>query len=323
MTPLVGFDVRPIPFKNCKVIGRDISYAVYSRQNAARGSREFSMSRGELLSFSACPEKWLAGVEDKSTKSTEFGTLVDGLMLMGMERFAESFAICPEFYEGKKGEMKPWTARADYCAEWEEAAEKAGKIVVRHRDHAEAIAAIKQFQGDHLKPAAKRAIAFVGASTKQVMVIGEYQDAETEIVVPVRCLIDMVPDLKTHFEKSIGDFKTAVSASLHPWTKAVFEHGYHVQAAINLDLYTAATGEDRCDFRHVIMENAPPYQVATRIVSTEYVNLGRHVVVAALKRYCQCLATGVWPDYDDSALQKIGGWAVTEPLEWMVNQSFQ
>lgn len=308
MTPM------PIEAKSgistAKIIGEGIDNATYHRQNAKRGAKDFIMSRGELCEFAACPSRWLAGVESEETKSTEWGTLIDCLA-MTPEKFPDLFAVTPETYPDKKtGEAKDWNWNATVCKEWREALN--GKEAVKYETKCKADEAVKVLFSD------ERVKELIQGSKKQVMVIGEYQDKETGLVVPIKGLIDLVPSLESSQPKCLIDFKTCANGCPGAWPNAVFEHNYHVQAALYLDLYVSATGEDRCSFLHILQESFAPYQVGRRLLSSEFLNIGRMKYTSALRRYARCLSEGYFPGYDDEGREVIDGWNLTEPRPYML-----
>lgn len=328
MNPLI--DQSKNPLSNGKVVGVSMDPARYAAtQDAPRGSIGFVMSRSELCSFAKCPERWVQGVEDEETKSTEWGTLIDGLLLDG-EKFKDRFAVEPETYhssgmkcpqcgsitESKSCRKcgtdrvsviieKPWDRKTTVAELWKE--DQGNKAIVRHKDHVEANAAIARLLDD---PSIRH---LVECSAHQVMVLSEYHDAETGLVIPIKTLIDGVPDKEDpDFGKCLWDLKTAVAADEWSWKWAVDKHGYHVQAAMELDAYVAATGEDRCDFRHIVQENFKPYQPARWALSSEFIELGRLLYLQMLKRYCQCLHTSTFPGYQASG-NSFQGWGFIEP----------
>jgi hypothetical protein len=286
-----------------------------------RGKPQKTMSNSELKRFLRCPQKWIRGVETKSTDSTEWGDLVDSCVLTP-ERFGRKFAISPEMYEakGKKKddpvELKPWNYQATVCKEWRTAQESAGFTVVKPDDASEAWSAAKRLlEDDRLK-------TFIESSDKQVQLCIDYTDDETGISVPIKCLVDLVPRKTSDCWNSLGDLKTSVSAQPHAWVSAVFEFGYHMQASLYLDAFNAVTGEKRKMFAHVVQENSAPYETARRLLSEEFINIGRDAYRLALREYCQCLKSGFWPGYDDREGTDtiIDGWRVVEPKPYMLGQ---
>lgn len=269
------------------------------------------IGRSDLCEFAKNPRRWRNGYRDHDeSTSTEWGTLVDALLLQP-ERFENHFAVCPEKYPDKKtGELKDWTFAANFCKEWREL--QIGKKLVKADVHSDARVAVNFMMRDD------QIAQLLQESRKQVFVSGEYHDEETGITVPLKGLIDIVPDLGSEFPKSLFDLKTCRSAAPREWTRAVNDSGYHIQAALYLDIYVAATAEDRCDFRHIIQENFPPFEVAKRFLSEEFLALGRLLYTRALKQYCRCLQADEWPGYSSpGAMILPDGFEACSPEAWM------
>ena len=206
---------------------------------------------------------------------------------------------------------KPWNRNATYCQEWEEA--QIGREIVKNERLASAKAAVKCL-GDDLQIA-----DLLRCSKRQVCIRAVYEDPETELRVPVQCLIDLEPAHEDkRFGMTLADFKTCENASVRSWENAVFNNGYDAQGAMYLDLHNAATGQGRTDFLHVVQESYAPWESARRILSSEFIEIGRMKYQEALRRYCQCLKTGNWPGYDEGG-RAWNGWRFIEPLPWMLN----
>lgn len=300
-------------FTDAHIIGRDVPNAEYRKQAFERGHPKHVMSRGSLMDFMACPSRWRKGYETPDTKATEWGTLID-TMALTPHLAVDRIAVAPATYPAEKGESKPWNWNANHCKEWRK--QQGGKLVFKNETAQDAKAAIEILIGD---PIIRE---FLECSERQVMVMADYQDDETGIVVPVKILIDLVP---THehipFGKSLADLKTSFTADPYVWEKKVFDDDLDTQGALYLDVYTAATNEDRVDFRHIIQESEPPFQVGRRWLTSEYIEIGRMKYLAALKRYARCLKENVWPDYDSEARPGrtlINGWNETRPADWMM-----
>jgi hypothetical protein len=308
----------PNPFSTAQIVGEGVSIETYKRQDAKRGDRAFIMSRGELVEFNTCPIRWRNGYREDGTKETEWGSLVD-CVLLDNDNFYDRYAIAPAEYPVTKkgvctGEMKPWNWNATFCDEWRAAEEARGKEVIKAERYSAAVQAVEVLKAD------EDVFTLLRCSKKQVMIQGVYHDADTQIDVTVRGLIDLLP--LEHFTDSLVDLKTCNSAAPRPWAKAVYDYAYDQQAALYLDLYNAATGEDRNIFRHVIQESYPPYQFEKRMLSTDFIRIGRTRYVKALKRYCACLQSGVWTGYDCDETAPpnepiIDGWRTIAPAIWM------
>ncbi len=307
MIPLIG------ELKNLltagKVIGEITDPGIYQLEGLKRGDQFLTMGRSSLMEFYRCPKRWLNGYESEDSKSTEWGSLVDCLFLTPAQ-FKDRYAMAPETYpDSKTGEPKPWNANSNWCKNWIE--EQAPKEIIKHKLFGPACDAVKVLESD---PEIK---SLVECSQRQVMCTASYPDEETGIVVPLKILIDLLPDKDSQWGGSLVDFKTSESAALRKWRSKMYQFNYDAQAALYMDVWEATTGEGRLDFRHIIQESYAPYQTEKRLNSVEFMDLGRSKYVAALKLYCQCLKTNTWPGYD-SDCRTIDGWQLTEPEPWMV-----
>ena len=304
-------------FQNAKIIGTEVDPSVYHQfGEKKRGHPNFVMSRSEISDFIRNPNSWLRGFENDETESTEFGTVVDCIALTP-KRFFEQFAICPETYTNKKGEKSAWRndMRIAEVAEWHEA--NKGRLIVKQDANAGAHAAAERLNSD------EKISALLGCSDVQVFVTAEYHDKETQRIVPVKALIDIVPKTGSAFQHCLADLKTARNASKGAWPRVCFDQGYHVQAAFYMDLYAAATDESRTDWLHVLVENKPPYAIGRRVLTADFLTMGRDQYLAGLRDYCACLENNSWPGYDDVGedWNSWNGWTITHPELWMVQRS--
>jgi len=296
--------------KNAKVIDRNVNPDVYHKQTAKRGDADFWVSPSTLKLFDQCARRWRDGYEPKGSKAKDDGSLFDTLLLTP-DLFESRYAIFPAKYKDDKGVEKDWNNNATVCRKWKD--DQKGKECVWGEDILETRNSVTTLLKE---PALK---AFIDASDKQVLVQGEWHDPDTKLVIPIRCLMDLVPRAGTEFEKSLGDVKRTRNASIRHFQRDVYKHGYHIQGAFDLDIYVAATKENRCDWRFIIQENFKPYQPAKRILSEEFLQLGRADYTRALKLYCQCLKRDYWPDYDATD-ESYKGWSFCAPEPWMANE---
>jgi hypothetical protein len=306
--------------KNAKIVSTDTDPVVYHKTTGGgRGDPDHIMSSSQLRAFSESPSKWLAGAnlpDDEDTESTFWGSLMDCLVTQP-EAFEKRYAVTPETYpDAKTGEPKAWNWNANVCKEWRD--KQGDKEVIKPDKEEQANEALTRLRND------TRLAEFIDASKTQVFVMGEWHD-ESGVVIPIKGLIDFVPAV-THplFGKCLGDLKTGRCGAPGAWKKVCFSRGYHIQAALYLDLYCAATGEDRCDFRHVVQESMPPYEPGRRYMSAEMLTLGRSSpneggYADILRRYCACVAANQWPGWDDGP-SLIEGWSAVEPELWMISK---
>lgn len=310
--------MAPNPITEATFMGAGVSSETYLEQpkGAKRGHPDYVMNGKDLSLFSECPHRWVNGYQEDETKATEWGSLLDCLLMDGVDAVFERFIILPEKYTvdkgAEKGTEKPWTFAATVCKEWRKEHNPLGKTEVKAATWGIAKTAADRLLSDQQL---KEIFLF---SRKQVMLTGVYADAETGIRVPVKALLDLVPPTGLGW---LADLKTCNSAHPRAWKKHVFQFDYHVQASRHLDLWNAASGEQRNEFRHILQESVHPFEVAKRFLSQEYIALGRQKYVQALKRYAKCLSTGEWPGYDEaesSADMVIDGWLLVSPEAWMI-----
>jgi hypothetical protein len=306
------------PFINARVVSHQTDPSKYHQPGVARGQPGFIMSRSELTEFYHCPRRWVRGYRRKDSDALAWGSLVDCLVIEP-HTFKDRFAVPPANYpcEPTKKDPrteKPWTTRADYCKDWEESERLQGRVVVRHEDYLQAQSAAKAlFEEPEIS-------AFIKSSQPSVMVVADYWDEATGITVPVKILIDLLPDEHSHYQHGLGDLKTCDSADPDLWARSVFTYNYHVQAAFYLDVYNAATTEERTDFFHILQESYHPYECGKQIMSAEFLELGRLKYQNALREYALCLARNQWPTYGFARrAENWNGWLFTKPQLWMLN----
>jgi len=306
------------PFAAAKVVGARIDPEVYRRQEPGveRGDPRFVMGRGELMTFAQCPSRWVKGYQSKDTDSTDWGSLMD-CRILDPDQFEAKYVVAPATYlaDGrKKGDPqveKPWNRNATFCKEWEEAHKD--KTIIKATEKGESDAALTFLGSD------RQICELLEVSEKQVMVVAEYGDKDTGLVVPVKILIDLVPAFASRYGKLLFDLKTSFTADPARWPRVVFEHGYHVQAAMYLDVWTSATGEDRVEFGHIVQENFFPFEPSKMAMSQDFLAMGREAYLGALRKYCQCLADNEWPGYPPAHLC-INGWNYAQPEAWMITK---
>ena len=313
-------------FRNCKIVGRSVDPEVYHRIDIERGSPDYPISPSTLKEIARCPHRWRAGYVSPDTKAKEWGNLLD-TQLLTPERFEARYVLQPETYPApathasvKKGLIEagsplPWNGNATYCDNWLQ--EQAAKDLqpVSAKQWLSLADATKRFAADEVLK------DFLEASDRQVMVVGEWVDEGTKLVIPVRCLIDLVPWHESEWGlKSLGDLKTTRSASPFAFKRFCYDMGYHVQAAFDLDLYNAATGEQRCQWCFLLQENFAPWETSKCFLSQEFEQIGRSSYRESLALYARCLKTGKWNGYDDHD-EASQGWSCLQADPWMESAS--
>lgn len=102
----------------------------------------------------------------------------------------------------------------------------------------------------------------------------------------------------------IVDLKTTRDASYHPFSKAIFDYGYHRQGA----MYVAGAQAQGIQVKHYVIiavEKEPPYGVAVYRLDDEALAFGRKELDELLAVYKRCRESGEWPGYS-SEVEDIG-----------------
>ena len=326
-------------FKNATIKSRGANPVEYHKLEGERGSKEFVMSSSALRLFAACPSKWRAGFEMPPSASLEYGSLFDTIVLLP-EHFAEQYAVSPATYEETGMECpscksvtkaqkckeckcermpvkidKPWNYGATVCDEWRNARLAEGKEIVSPAELAEAEAAKRRLFEDAILR------GFIEACDKQVWIEAEWHDEATGLVVPVKCLIDLLSRKDSAFASSLGDLKTTKDASVTKWERWAHYAGYEIQAAWNLDLAAAATSREFDHFLFVLSESFAPYQTGRRQMVCDPMDeqgvaddiaSGRRQYRRIMADYCACLKSGKWPGFDETDVSS-SGWTTVSP----------
>jgi len=277
----------------------------HAAENAPRGNPKRVMTRSDLHSFGKCPRKWVNGVPREASTALAWGSLFDCSVITSW-LMDTHYIVRPDTYPSTDAKTKvmtekPWHGASTWCKEWMESVEASGRTVISADDWSDVKAATARLLNEpELGP-------YVLSCRKSVLATAHWHD-ETGIIVPVKILVDLVPP-----DDSLADLKTTESADPESWERSVSKWGYDYQAAMYLDVWNAATGENRTVFRHVVSESKPPYEPAGRQLSEEFLRIGRAKYQRDMRRYCECLATGEWPGYNS-------GWLLTEPKPWMMTE---
>lgn len=298
-------------FKNAQVHPGVCNPDEYHAQKEQRGTPEFAVSPSFLKTFGQCPSRCIKGYNPPASSSKDWGSLLDCYVLTP-DLLDYRFAIEPATYTNEKGESKKWNNNATACKEWR--ASVGNREIVSQHEIDRALEAFKQLIDD------ETSFRFIQDSDKQVLVTAEWHDEDTGLVIPVRCLIDLVPRKDSEFAKCLGDLKTTRTAALQPFSRDVHKFGHHLQAAFDTDIYVSATGEDRNTWCLIIQESYEPWQVGKRILSQDFMELGRAEYKRLLKLYCQCLKSGFWPGYDDHD-EAVQQWSICNPEPWMSSEA--
>ncbi|GGX62986.1 hypothetical protein GCM10007385_35140 [Tateyamaria omphalii] len=123
-------------------------------------------------------------------------------------------------------------------------------------------------------------------------------DAEVVAIAEIdgatcRAMVDQAP---ADPSLPLYDLKTCEDASPEACLRSVMNYGYDIQARHYLDVWRAATGEDRA-FRFVFQEKTAPYEVCVIELSSLDLELAAMKTERARQIWKLCLEQGHWPGY--------------------------
>lgn len=93
------------------------------------------------------------------------------------------------------------------------------------------------------------------------------------------------------------DGKSCQDASADGFGRAIWNYGYHLQAAWYSDGFEAATGLQVHGFVFAAVESAWPHAAAAYMLGDDVLDRARRENRRLLNLYAECKRTGVWPGY--------------------------
>lgn len=119
--------------------------------------------------------------------------------------------------------------------------------------------------------------------------------------VRCRCRPDWMPHRQENGRLVVVDYKTAKAVDPDALARAVYERGYHAQAALYLDGVKAAglAGDQMPAFIFAFQSKTPPYLVHLVELDFPALALGAARNERALRIYAECERTGTWPGFND------------------------
>jgi hypothetical protein len=250
----------------------------YYENGASPTNSTGMVSKSMLWAFNQSPYKWFYGPPMKSTPAMEFGTLVHDLLL--------SPGDCDKYVTSPYDSYRTNEAKA-----WRDEQIAAGKSVVTKDDLGRA-RNIEQCLRDHPQ------MIGLGSYASEVAVYGKIGSTQC------RGMIDIVPEEEGYH---LVDLKTTSNiGTAADVQRTILNRGYHWQAAMYLDLWNAATNEDRDKFMFIFVEVDAPHEIAILTLAPELIAHGRNEYLAAIKRYQNCLSTGIWPGAIGNDVLEVG-----------------
>jgi exodeoxyribonuclease VIII len=208
-----------------------------------------------------------------------------------------SYHLRPNTYKNEKGEDKKWNANANACKAWLEAHKD--KIILTSEEQD----AMLGMRKSAMENPTTHAMFKEGAAETCIFA----QDPEFN--VRLKCRIDWLSG------DAIVEVKTTDDARPEAFARVMFNKGYDIQAAYNLDL-AALVGIRKEWFVFAVFERDPPYAVATYYLSAEAIESARMRYRRMLATADYCFKQNEWPGYD-SGIKQIAPpmWAQKQSLE--------
>lgn len=241
------------------------------------------LSKSVLWKFGRNPYKFKFGPEKEETAAMSWGSMVDHA-LTSPDTLDEVYVVSP-YKDFRSNEAKEWKANT----------EEAGKKIVSADDIEQARKASTCILRHNI------AGQVMLCAELQASMVVSYEEPVSGEELRVKGRLDVLPDEGDAYADWIFDLKTIGSLSLV--AKHTADFGYHVQAAIYLDVFNALSDTPRNRFGFIFQESAAPYEVAVFELEPDAIERGRQWAADAFARWVQCNKTNHWPSpYADRIL---------------------
>jgi len=249
-------------------IEQGLGKSYYERTATPSSPSAGPVSKSLLWDFNKSPFKWRHSNPRESTKAMELGTLIHAAALEP-ETFDDLIIVSP-YADFRTKEAREWKLNQM----------ELGKIITSDEE----IQKIKEISEIVLEEYGQN---FLAANKQtEVAVFGKIG------VTDIKGLIDIVPDGLD----CLIDLKTTANIDgLESIQRTIINRGYHWQAALYLDLYNAASGENRTRFVFCFVEVESPHETAWVELSENLLDLGRSGYMNAVAKWQTCVVTGHWP----------------------------
>lgn len=242
-----------------------------------------AVSKSILWSFAQNPRKWFHGGPVEPTPAMNLGSLAHALWFQP-ETVQKDFAV---------SEFDSYRTKA--AQEWRDEQVAAGNMVVTQEQMDNAYEVVYY---------AKARAYYLGLSSYEVAVYAEVGPTK------VKGMIDIVP----RYGAALADLKTTTTiGDVNNITRTILSRGYHWQAAMYLDLWNAASGEDRNEFHIIFAETCDPYETALVKLDSELIQHGRVGYMNALSRWQECVRKNDFPSaYPEEITITLPAWEKTK-----------
>jgi hypothetical protein len=199
-------------------------------------------------------------------------------------RFADHYAVRPKGLDGRTKEGRAWKAAHE------------GRPVLSEADHGLCIA-----MRNAVEASPDAAPYLVGGKVEHALT---WDDYETGITCKGR--LDFLRD-----DGTLVGLKTARSAAPSAFEKQGARLGYHLQWAFYHD-GLVANGIEPPEVVEIVVESAPPHDVAVYLISYDTIEEGRIAYREALVELRECRRRNVWPGQVDGVrVFQLPAWALS------------
>lgn len=243
------------------------------------------VSKSGLCLVGKCPSKYkhryIDGNQPERTPAMALGAALH-TMVLEPQIFNDNYAVAPVINRRTKVGKAEWAA-------FQEA--NKNKDVLTQDDFGE----ISRYTVSIMSNPVARNILKEGVAEASLY----HTDEETGKLVKCR------PDWMV--EGIIADVKTAIDASPEGFSKACFNLGYHIQAAMYKDIVQKVTGRTIESFIFIVVEKKEPYEAVIYVADDDMMHKGFEDYRATLQKYSDCVDNGNWTGYAGKKhYQKIG-----------------
>jgi hypothetical protein len=219
--------------------------------------------------------------------------------IVGREgNFTKFFALRPDTYPNNPA--KKWNSNSTDCRVWLEEQESQGRTVITFKDM-EAICDIVQRLEERVEVANGLLDGMI--ETSMFAKFG-------------KIWLRSRPDFQPVSDGDYVDTKFVASVDYLALQKAIYQFGYHIQAAICRMVAREIFGEDHpFSYALCFVEKTPPYDVHIHQLDSASLELGERQVRTAIRYMHKCIETWKWPTSEgfNPIISNIGipAWAST------------
>jgi hypothetical protein len=184
------------------------------------------------------------------------------------------------------GDLLDWSWSAKFCKDWRRSMEAAGKLVVSQSTYDSTFGAALSVARHPLAAP----LVIDGESEVSLVTWDEVND------IGVRCRLDHVPP-----GRALVDCKFTHDVTPRGFARNAYEMGYHIQAALYLDVWNTLCGVEapKDQFVFVACEQTEPWAVNVFTCSPDFIELGRQHAAEMLALFARCLREDHWPAYPE------------------------